>query len=53
MVTVTANAPEVTPPDDAVMFVVPTSTALINPLLDTVAAVGLLDAHENVTPCRT
>jgi hypothetical protein len=49
---VTANAFDVTPPDVAVMLVVPTSRALINPLLETVATRLLLDAHENATPCR-
>jgi hypothetical protein len=51
--TVTVNAVDVTPPDDAVIAVVPTNRELISPLLETVATTVLLDTHEKVTPCRT
>jgi hypothetical protein len=50
--TVTANEFDVTPPDVAVILAVPTSSELINPLLDTVATRVSLDAHENATPWR-
>ena len=42
-----------TPFADAVIAVVPTSSALMSPLLETDAAVALVDAHVNVIPCRT
>ena len=47
------SAFDVNPPADAVISVVPTARELISPLLETVAATVLLEAHEKVMPCRT
>ena len=46
------NAFDVTLPDVAVMWAVPTISELISPLLETVATRVLSDAQENVTPRR-
>lgn len=52
-VTVINTAGEVMEPVTAVILVVPTSCAVISPVLDTVAADVLLDAHVKSNPCRT
>jgi hypothetical protein len=51
--TVTANAADLTEPDVAVMFDVPTSRAVISPLFDTVATTVLLDDQVNAAPGTT
>jgi hypothetical protein len=51
--TVTKTAGDVTEPVTAVILVLPTSCAVISPVLDTVAAPVLLDAHVKLNPCRT
>jgi hypothetical protein len=52
-VTVINTAGDDIEPVTAVILVVPTSCAVISPVLDTVAAVVLLDAHVKANPCRT